>query len=343
MWHSARPPLCISPPQGERKALAPLGGKPERGPHRGLHLFSAGVCAPVLFALVAALAVIPASAQQLPEPVGYVNDFAGVFSADIKSGLEDSLRLFEQETTVELAVVTVPNMSGTTVEEYAARLFEKWGIGKKDVDNGILLLFAQSERRVRIEVGYGMEPYLTDGQAGRILDNEVLPDLRAGNYGLGLLKGTRAIAQTIKDSDYQPGDVRPRSSFPRLPSLVANRAWVLWLLGGLSMYLLSFMGRTRSIWLGGLWGAASGATLGWAFNGSILLMGGIAAGAAGLGLLLDLILSSAYRYQRSSGGPTSWARTWGGFSGAGRGGWGGGGSGGFGGGRSGGGGASRGF
>lgn len=288
-----------------------------------------------------AFAVVAAD-PQIPKPTGYVNDFAGVFTDDVRVPLEDALRLFEQETTVELAVVTVPDLGGTSIEDYSERLFREWGIGKKGVNNGVLLLLAQSERWVRIEVGYGMEPYVTDGKAGRILDNDVIPDMRDGNYALGLLKGARAVAQTIKDSGYEPGSIRPLPNSDRIPFPLhgAAKMWALLGIGAATVYAVSFMARTRSVWFGGVWGGLVGAFLGWLLGGVwfivlLVFVMGI------LGLMLDYLLSNSYRYNRTSGRSTNWFNTWGGFSG----GWhgGGGGFGGFGGGSSGGGGASRGF
>jgi len=272
--------------------------------------------------------------------VGYVNDFADLIPGDTEAQLENTLRQFEQETTVEIAVVTVFSLNGDTIEDYAARLFEQWGIGKKDVDNGVLLLLAFAERDVRIEVGYGMEPYITDGQAGRILDQQVVPHLMQNNYSLGLLTGVRGIAQVIKNSDYVPGTVRPRF-VKELVEGLRRLKWLLLALGAFSIYLFAYFARSRAIWPGGIWGALVGGLVGWLIGGlgaSILFW--VAAGA--LGVILDALLSSAYRYQTANGRPTSWTRSWGGFFGAGHGGFGGsGGFGGFGGGRSGGGGASR--
>ncbi len=295
---------------------------------------------PVLACLLALFSLAAAFAQELPRPVGYVNDFAGIIPDDTEAELEAILRQFEQETTVEIAVVTVTSLEGDPIEGYAVRLFQQWGIGKKGVDNGVLLLVAEAERDVRIEVGYGIEPYITDGQAGRILDNEVLPDLRQDNYAMGILKGVRAIGQAIQASDYVPGAARPRPSNP-VSQAFQGKIWILLAIGGASMYLFSFFARSKAIWPGGIWGAIVGGFIGWVIGGTVAIVGGIL-GAWAMGFALDALLSSAYRYQTSSGKSTSWGSSWGGFSGAGRG-WGGGGSGGFGGGRSGGGGASRGF
>ncbi len=287
-------------------------------------------------ALLLTLAVTGVGLAQtpLPQPMGHVNDFAEVIPADVEAGLEDSLRQFEVDTSVELAVVTIPSLDGAPIEDYAVRLFQQWGIGKKDVDNGVLMVLAVQDRDVRIEVGYGMETYLTDGQVGRILDTQVLPELGQNNYALGILKGMKAVAETIKTSDYQPGAVRPR------PPLGAVAPFLVAALFGI-VYLASFLARSKSFWLGGVLGAVGGAVLGWVWGGLWPIIA-LPIGLGILGLLLDALLSSAYTHQKTSGRPTRWASTLGGFSGAGRGGWSGGKSfGGFGGGRSGGGGASR--
>src|SRR5262245_15009816 len=98
--------------------------------------------------LVAAVATV--AAVDFPKPLGYVNDFAGVLSGDAKEELVALLRETERKTTVEMAVTTVASLDGLSVEEYANKLFHAWGIGKRGRDNGVLLLVAPSERKVRI-------------------------------------------------------------------------------------------------------------------------------------------------------------------------------------------------
>lgn len=128
---------------------------------------------------------------------GCVFDFANVMKpADIEA-VETLLRAFEQETGAEIKVVTVPSLRGGDIEDFANKLFERWGIGKKGVDNGVLLLAAIEDRRVRIEVGYGFETVLTDGRSGRILDESVLPAFRAGDYSAGLRAGAEAIVRQL--------------------------------------------------------------------------------------------------------------------------------------------------
>ena len=136
---------------------------------------------------------IAASAQTFPSSQGYVSDFAGLLSPASKAQLEARLSQLEKETTVEIAVVTIKSLEGHSVEDYASRLFEQWGVGKKGKDNGVLFLVAAEDREVRIEVGYGLESVITDGRAGRILDNDVVPHFKNGDYETGILSGVGAI------------------------------------------------------------------------------------------------------------------------------------------------------
>jgi len=284
------------------------------------------------------LAIGSAQALEFPKPVGFVNDFASIIEDSVESDLESALRQFEQETTVELAVVTVPDLGGTTVEDYAVRLFQEWRIGKQSHDNGILFLVDREEGWLRIEVGYGMEPYLTDGQAGRILDSEVVPDYQAGHYSSAIFKGAQAITKAVIDNGYQPGAVRP----PKVDPLHrhSDYSWLFLPLAIGSIYLISYMARTKEVVLGALWGTAVGVLVGWV-AGTVLWSVIIGPLMGVFGLFMDVFLSRAYKHQRKSGKSTAWRNSWGGFSGGWGGRGGGGGFGGFGGGRSGGGGASR--
>jgi len=135
--------------------------------------------------------------QEFPAPVGYVNDFAKVISSSEAAQIETICRELEEKTTAELAVVTVQSVGDIDYAEYANRLFEKWGIGKKGQDNGVLLFLTVRERRIRIETGYGLEGTIPDITAGRILDDYVIEELRRGNYGTGMLAGAKAIAGVI--------------------------------------------------------------------------------------------------------------------------------------------------
>ncbi len=137
-------------------------------------------------------------AQRLPKPVGYVNDFAGVIDEQSKIQMEKIIRTVKKATGAEIAVVTVKSIEPYgSIEEYSIDLASKWGIGEKGKDNGIMIIVAMKERKIRIEVGYGLEGIIPDGLAGEIIDNSILPYLKKGMYGTGLLKGVEAIAGII--------------------------------------------------------------------------------------------------------------------------------------------------
>jgi uncharacterized protein len=137
-------------------------------------------------------------AADFPKHTGYVNDFSSVLKAETRTQLEQLLRAVESETTAEIAVATVPSLEGMSVEEYANRLFAEWGVGKGDVDNGVLVLVAPNEREMRIEVGYGLEPILPDGLAGEIIRTNFLPHFRDDRYEAGIVDGVTRIAAVIK-------------------------------------------------------------------------------------------------------------------------------------------------
>ena len=116
----------------------------------------------------------PVFAVEYPgSPEGYVNDYAEVISPSKEQELEDRLSGYESSSGNEIAVVTIDSLEGITVEEYAVELFEKWGIGKAEEDNGVLFLIAIDDREMRIEVGYGLEGDLTDAQTKLILENKI--------------------------------------------------------------------------------------------------------------------------------------------------------------------------
>ncbi|MFA5828754.1 MAG: TPM domain-containing protein [Candidatus Shapirobacteria bacterium] len=265
----------------------------------------------------------------LPEYRGYVNDYAEILSPEFEAILNQNLADFESKTKNEIAVATVVSMDDLSVEEYALDLFQKWGIGKKGQDNGLLLLIAPGQRQVRIEVGYGLEPIITDGRAGNILDTEFIPEFKKGNYELGVQNTVNRLEAYLSD----PTQIPPDS--PEKPSSGNILGIILFLIfTGLPIYFIAYLGRSKEIFTGGI----AGAVIGFLVAG---LLAGVGFGL--LGLLLDYLLSKNFKNLKSSGKPTNFWTTMGGFKGGGFRSGGGGGFGGFGGGRSGGGGSSRGW
>ena len=268
------------------------------------------------------------AAKTFPSPQGFVNDFAGLFSSQFRQQLEARLADFEKSSSIEIAVVTLPSLEGEPIEEVAVRLFEEWGIGKKDQDNGLLLLIAPQERRIRIEVGYGLEPLVTDAAAGRIIREKMAPAFKEGDYEKGTLL---AVEELIRLTTNQPTPAPPASSQSDFSSLL------VFFLGLLTVYSAAFLSRSKSFY--------AGAVVGFFFGLGLVLLAHLVFLSAVvtvflfslIGLFLDWLFSRNYKALKKAGRSTSWWSSRGGFSS------GGGGFGGFGGGHSGGGGASGGW
>ena len=122
----------------------------------------------------------------LPALTGRVVDAGNVLSPDEESRLTDRLETLERETSTQIVIATIPTLLGGSIEDYTFRLAESWQIGQSELDNGVVILVAVQDRRVRIEVGYGLEPVIPDGLAGRIIREPITPTFRRGDYYGGL-------------------------------------------------------------------------------------------------------------------------------------------------------------
>ena len=152
----------------------------------------------LLLALLLALAMAaPAAAQTFPALTGQVVDEAGILPPEVESQLTAKLAALEQQSQRQLVVVTVPSLQGYEISDYGYRLGRQWGIGSKERNDGAMLLVAPNERKVRIEVGYGLEPVLTDGMSFLIINNAILPRFKAGDLPGGIVAGTDAIVQQL--------------------------------------------------------------------------------------------------------------------------------------------------
>jgi uncharacterized protein len=128
----------------------------------------------------------------------WVTDMPGALRAETVARLNSTIGDLERTSGVEMAVVVINSLDGLSVEEAAVKLFELWGIGKKRQDNGLLLLWSRGDRRVRVEVGYGLEGALPDGKVGAILDTYVMPRFKAGDFDQGLIDGVDALARVAR-------------------------------------------------------------------------------------------------------------------------------------------------
>lgn len=152
------------------------------------------VCGLLLFFALASEAVDFAALK----PQGYVSDFARVVDPSTRQQLERYCALVEQKTGAQMALVTLPTLAGEPIELVANDLFRKWGVGKKGKDEGLLLLLVVRDRRMRLEVGYGLEPIIPDGFAGSVL-RSMRPGLQANQYGSALVEAARVLGSRIAE------------------------------------------------------------------------------------------------------------------------------------------------
>jgi uncharacterized protein len=296
-----------------------------------VHLRKIGLLAAVAV-FCALLGVQGAWALAVPALKGRINDYAGLLSSATAQQLDAGLAQLESTDSTQIVVLTIPSLEGDSLEDFSIRVVEQWQIGQKGKDNGALLLVSKNDRKIRIEVGYGLEGKLTDLVSGRIIRNIIVPQFKMGRYDQGIIDGVSAMAGVVRGEFTAPATTR-RSGSRRgaSPGLVGVLAL---------LFFVNMLGRiNRGI------GAAAGGVLA-PIAGALFLNLGL------LGILSLIPIGAAGGFLMGlMGGPVSFGRSttgrhcgyWGG--GFGGGGFGGGGFGGFsgGGGGFGGGGASGGW
>lgn len=171
---------------------------------------------------------VPAdSLLQSLHPSGDVNDFAGILTPQQKELLENRCKTLRQTTGAQFAVVTVKSLEGGQIDDFANKLFARWGVGEKGKNNGILLLVALQDRKARVEVGYGLEPILPDALAGRVLDQELFPAFKQKRYFEGLNVSVTRICEIVQRG--QPASAADRR--------VAGQPGIFVIAGFLSLFV----------------------------------------------------------------------------------------------------------
>jgi uncharacterized protein len=291
--------------------------------------------------LLAALGAVPAAALDVPYLTGPVTDTASMIPADRAAAIAAKIAAFRAETGNQITVLTVPSLEGDPVEDFSIRVSEAWKLGEKGKDNGVLFLISRDDRKMRIEVGYGLEPKLTDLETGRILAEIVVPAFKNGDFAGGVDKGVDAIITRLSGGEIEtpaqaavPSDIgalAPKLGLLLIFAVVVGvfsllaissrgaQAWVLYVF--LMPFYLFFPMALAPI-------VGVGAWLLWTIAFPILhrLAGRRGSSFANnLGALIGPMLGSGGRYRGGGGGFGGWG------GGGGGGGWSGGG-GGFGGG-----------
>lgn len=233
-----------------------------------------------------------AQAQTFPKLTGRVVDDAHLLNAQQVAELTQLSQSIEQASSRQLVIATIPDLQGYPIEDYGYRLGRAWAIGQKDIDNGIILIVAPKEKKVRIEVGYGLEPIMTDALSSMIIQNTILPRFRAGDMAGGIIAGADSIAQQLK--------APPDEAEQRVAAAAANQhqaahdgggvpwALIFWLIVIGIVMASRFSGRRygrrhSSIWPIFLWGPGIGGGSGWGGGGGFSGGGGGFSGFSGGG------------------------------------------------------------
>lgn len=263
------------------------------------------------------------------KPLGFVSDFAHVLSEEKEKEISILLEQLQKDTSTEISVVTVETLHGDSIEFTANELFREWGIGTKTNNNGVLLLVVPSEKKVRIEVGYGLEGALPDATANTIIRTDMIPHFKTDDYTTGITNGVQSIIASVKGEYTSPVSKKPFVSTADL-------------IGGIFFFFIfifnifvSIVAPSKSWWLGGVLGGIFGILIGF-FAFTLLVGAALGIGCMILGFIVDYFVSKNYTKKGYSRYDT-WHNTGGWWS---SGGSSGGGFGGFSGGSSGGGGSS---
>ena len=232
------------------------------------------------------IATLPAHALDVPQLHGYVNDYADMISPSARTQLEAELKTFEQTDSTQIVILTIPSLEGESIEDVGIKVADAWKIGQKNKDNGIIFLVAKQDRKMRIEVGRGLEGRLTDLLSGRVIDLVVKPRFKRGDFDGGFIAGIQALIDATR-GEFKADDSRQQphrnGAFPVLSVL---------LFSGIIMLIFGSISRM----LGGIAGAVI-------FPGIIhFIMPGIAAYiiSAALGFGAGLFLPSLFSTGRGS-------------------------------------------
>ena len=250
-----------------------------------------------------------ASALDVPPLKGHINDYAAMLSPQAAQSLEVALSDFERSDSTQVVLLTIPTLAGENIEEFSIKVAEAWKIGRNGVDNGAILLISKDERKIRIEVGRGLEGKLTDLVAGRIIRGDMAPLLKRGDIEGGIVAGLTAIMAVAKgEYENTPRDIRhgKKGFHPSITLIV------------FLFVACVFFGAMSRV-LGGLAGAVGLPLIGFLmFPGLALFMVvGLAAIGFIVGLVIALLFGGGGGFGGFGGGPIFWGGGFGGGSGGG--------------------------
>lgn len=209
---------------------------PPRGIGQGAKVLLPALATSLLMALFL-LAITAHAAPTFPQLSGRVVDSAGLLDAATEAQITRDLAALEEKSSDQIVVVTLPSLQGYPIEDFGYQLGRHWGIGQKGKDNGALLIVAPAERKVRIEVGRGLEPHLTDAMSRLIIENAILPRFRRGDFQGGIVAGVRDMTDVItgdaaavkeRAKGYRRGDEPDYESLIFLAIWIAIFIWIVY-------------------------------------------------------------------------------------------------------------------
>ncbi len=278
-----------------------------------------------LFSIAAPSNVAAFSVPPKPTDIPIV-DQTKTLTDEQKAALAGQIANERAKSGNQIAIVMVPSLADESIEDYSLAIAREWGIGTSENNNGVLLLVVKDDRRLRIEVGTGLEGALTDVQTGRIIRNDITPLFKQNKYYEGIQAGLTSIIASINGEYTATTTASKSTGFPWEFAFIFGMMGLSW--------LGSILGRTKSWWAGGVVGGVAGGAVG-------LILGSLTIGLIGAGLLIpiglifDKVVSANYRSHARQGETPSWwagggflggGGSGGGFGGFGGGGFGGGGS-----------------
>ncbi|WP_224001631.1 YgcG family protein [Aureimonas sp. SA4125] len=245
-----------------------------------------------LFVVALVSGVQPAAAQDYPALTGRVVDAADLLDPATETALDQKLAAFEQTSSDQVVVATVPDLQGQAIEEFGVGLGRAWKIGREGENNGVVLLVSRDDRKVRIEVGYGLEGTLTDALSSLIIQSDILPSFRAGDYQAGITNGVDGILKVLsgdaaelqaraeRNAGWEGEDVEGIVFF-----LLFALVWIFVIGAGMmSFFARRFgtkVGKNRWRWLGMVWALSQSSGAG--RSGSSFGGGGFSSGSSGGG------------------------------------------------------------
>lgn len=254
-----------------------------------------------LLALFVGLPFTAAADVAVPPLSGRVVDQTGTLSSGDVAALTQKLKAFEDRKGSQIAVLIVPTTDPETIEQFSIRVAEAWKVGRKNIDDGAILVIAKNDRHLRIEVGYGLEGSLTDATSRRIIDEDITPKFKSGDFAGGISAGVDRMISVI-DGEQLPAPEPPRWQSPRLADYIDPfNPFVLAAVVLIAGLLRATLGRLLgSVATGGVVGV-----LGWLFIGS--LIAAIVIGVIGGIVAFVVDLTSGGPVSRHGGRSSSWS------------------------------------